>query len=116
VSVFGRRPEPHEVFTPGKPPLGEHNVYVTRTGAEADLKKYVQRGQVPVVWGEYGVGKSTLVQKYFATQEAAKKLVYVPSVAGLSLPTIFKAVLEHLEYGVIVESTTSDTRTARGHR
>jgi hypothetical protein len=35
-------------------------------------------------------------------------------VAGLSLPTIFKAILEHLNYGVVVESTTSDTVGADG--
>lgn len=114
MGLFSSRPEPHEVFTPGAPPLGEHNVYVSRDAAEASLRKYVQRHQVPVVWGEYGVGKTTLVQRYFQPLEKDGRLVYVASVAGLSLPDIFRVILEHLDYSVEISTSTSETIGADG--
>jgi GTPase SAR1 family protein len=104
-----KNPEPYEVFSPGAPPLGVHNVYVSRGNAEKSLKRYVQRHQVPVVWGEYGVGKTSLVRKYFRPLEDEGRLVYIASVAGLSLPDIFRAILEQLEYTVEVSSSVSST-------
>ena len=109
MGLFSGRPQPHEVFTPGAPPLKEHNVYVSRDAAEKALNKYVQRHQVPVVWGEYGVGKTSLVKHFFQDAEKAGRLVYVASVAGLTLPEVFRAVLEHLNYSVEVSSSTADT-------
>jgi len=108
MNPVGRHPAPHDVFTPGSPPLEEHNIYVSRTAAEHSLRKYIQRRQVPVVWGEYGVGKTTLVQRFFQEKSAKGTVVYIASVSGLTLPDIFRTILEHLEYTVTVESTTTD--------
>lgn len=102
------RPAPHEVFTPGKPPLDKNNVYVNRSKAEADLKKYVQRAQVPVVWGEYGVGKTSLVQKFFSSEAEDRRLVYIPSVAKLSLSDVFSVILEHLNFSVNTSTEVAD--------
>jgi hypothetical protein len=115
VSVFrSRRPEPHEVFTPGSVPLEEHNVYAKRTTAESNLRRFLNRRQVPVVFGEYGVGKTTLVQRYFQDAGLDDRLVYVPSVAGLSLADIFRVLLEHMEYTVEIEQTATSTTGGEG--
>lgn len=114
MSWRSRRPAPHEVFTPGSPPLEEYNVYVSREAAEQALGKYVQRNQVPIVWGEYGVGKTSLVKHFFRPQADKGTLVYIASVAGLTLPDVFRTILEHLDYSVQVETTTTDTIEAQG--
>jgi type II secretory pathway predicted ATPase ExeA len=101
-------PSPEEVFTPASPPLGEHAVYVTRSEAVASLDRHVTRHQVPVVWGEYGVGKTTLVQRYFQETHEDGRLIYIASVAGLSMVDIFRTVLEHLNYRVEIERSVSD--------
>ena len=102
---WNQRPLPHEVFTPGSPPLEEHNVYVPRQEAEANLERFLQRRQVPVIFGEYGVGKTTVVQRFFQDRGVNGRLVYVPSVSGTTLPDIFQILLEHLGYTVEVERT-----------
>jgi hypothetical protein len=100
------------VFTPSEPPLGPHNVYVKRKSVETQLDRFVQRKQIPVVWGEYGVGKTSLVRRFFLKKTDEARLVYVASVAGLSLPDIFKVILEHLNYAVEL-TTTSTTESQR---
>lgn len=114
MNLFGAYPSPHEVFTPGSPPLERHNVYVERAAAEGSLRRYVERRQVPVVWGEYGVGKTSLVQHFFREEDRKGKLVYVASVSGLTLPDVFRTILEHLDYSVEVATTVSDTIEAGG--
>lgn len=109
---WSRRPQPHEVFTPGSPPLEQHNVYVKRTDAEANLQRFLERRQVPIVYGEYGVGKTTVVQKFLQDQGVDGRLVYIASVAGLSLPDVFRVILEHLNYAAVVEYTSSATKGA----
>lgn len=89
-------------------------MYVNREAAERSLKKYIQRRQVPVVWGEFGVGKTTLVQRYFHGESEKGSLVYIASVSGLGLPDIFSTILEHLHYSVTVESTTAEVVSAEG--
>lgn len=108
------RPLPSEVFTPGSPPLEKHNVYVPRLEAEESLQRFLQRHQVPVVFGEYGVGKTSLVLRKLAPEKNDGRLVYIPSLAGLSMPDVFKIVLEHLNYSVTIHSTTSDTVGGEG--
>jgi hypothetical protein len=107
---WSKRPLPHEVFTPGSPPLEQHNVYVKRTDAEASLQRFLERRQVPVVYGEYGVGKTTVVQKFLQDQGVNGRLVYIASVAGLSLPDVFRVILEHLKYAAVVEYTSTATK------
>lgn len=107
IDLLSKRPKPYEVFTPGSPPLDEHNVYVKRQKAEESLRRFIQRRQIPIVWGEYGVGKTSLVQRYFEKQEKDGSLVYIASVSGLDLSDIFRTILEHLRYEVEVESTTT---------
>jgi len=53
--------KPHDVFTPARPPLEDTNVYAARGEAEDDFAAALRRGMVPVVFGEFGVGKTSLV-------------------------------------------------------
>ena len=82
---WSQRPRPNEVFTPGSLPLEKSNVYARRRRPEDELKKYVDRDQVPVVFGEYGVGKTTLVRRYFLENTALGSVIYLPSAIGLIL-------------------------------
>lgn len=107
-------PAPHEVFTPGEIPLKEHNVYVPRSSVEARLRQFLQRNQVAVVFGEYGVGKTTVVQRFLRDEVESERVVYVASVSGKSLIDVFAAVLEQLEYTTPVEHTLSRTKEGGG--
>ncbi len=97
------RPRPDEVFTPTKIPLADTNVYTKRSDPERALTRYVQRGQIPVVFGEYGVGKTTVVRRFFRDADEAGNVVYVSSPAGKELSDVFTVVLEHLDYAVETE-------------
>jgi hypothetical protein len=99
-------PAPHEVFTPGSLPLEPLNVYAPRREAELALRRFMNRQQVPVVYGGYGVGKTTLIKKFFEEEARSGTLVYIPSVTALGMADIFSVVLEHLNYAVEVETVT----------
>ena len=51
---------PNDVFTPGKLPIRPTNVYAARGDAEALFQKTLNRAMIPVVFGEYGVGKTSM--------------------------------------------------------
>ena len=108
------KPQPHEVFTPGGLPLGEHNVYSPRSVPESALDRYRKRGQIPVIFGDFGVGKTSLVRKYFETDDLEGRLVYFPSASGLSVSAIFERVLEVLEYEVQTETVDTKGKSAEG--
>ena len=93
---------PTDVFTPNTFPLGESNVYAARTTAERGLTQAIRRHQIPVVFGEYGVGKTTLVKVFFFEDERAGRVVSVLSPAGKNFDDIAKLVLEALNYRVDV--------------
>lgn len=105
-------PEPHEVFTPGVPPLEKNNVYVNRTSAEKKLNQLTQRKHIPVIWGDYGVGKTSLVRRFFSVQSASGREIYFGSSAGIELPDLFREILQHLNY--TVESKVSSSREVGG--
>lgn len=102
-------PAPHEVFTPGKVPLKKDNAFVPRPDAEAKIDRAMQRHNVPIVFGEFGVGKTTVVQRYLQPLKAVGRLVFVASAAGLTLQKVFEICLEHLDYRVVTETKTADT-------
>ncbi|PZF62957.1 hypothetical protein DEI81_08340 [Curtobacterium sp. MCBD17_013] len=118
---FGKR-RASQVFTPGELPLERSNVYVSRRASEELLTRGVERNWCPVVYGDYGVGKSTLVRRYFRHEESANwfertfrgkprrgRLVYFASTNGLTMPKVFATILEHLQYRVETEVTTSSS-------
>lgn len=104
MSIFST-PSPTEVFTPGEIPLEKNNVYVSRETSEASLQRALVRNWCPVVYGDYGVGKTTLVMRYFQKEASENRLVYFESAAGLTISKMFETILEKLEYRVEIERT-----------
>lgn len=90
--------DPYDVFTPGKIPLTESSVYVSRADTEQALLESMKLHWIPIVFGEYGVGKTTVVRHFLLNKERKQKLVYFASAAGLTLSAIFTRCLEHLDY------------------
>lgn len=106
--------KPTDVFTPNRFPLEEHNVYAARADAEKQLSAAMARNQTPVVYGEYGVGKTTLVKKYFHEDERAGRFVLVLNPAGKNLDDVAKVVLEAIGYCVEVARESSTGGRSRG--
>ena len=95
--------KPSEVFVPGKFPIEEHNIYTDRGAPQESFQTALKRSFVPLVFGSYGVGKSSLSRYCTKGAEKNKKLVYIESVHGKSLADILTRLLEILGYEVTVE-------------
>lgn len=106
--------QPTDVFTPNRFPLEEHNVYAARAEAESSLGSAMARRQIPVVYGEYGVGKTTLVKKYFHEDEQAGRFVHVLNPSGKNMEDVAKVVLEAIGYSVEVSRERSTGSTVEG--
>jgi len=98
--------QPSDVFVPGRFPLEDRNIYADRGRPQDDFIKAIRRGFVPVVFGSYGVGKSSLSRYCTKTEDAHGKLVYIESTYGKSLADIFTRLLEVIGYEVTTEKTT----------
>lgn len=96
---------PNDVFVPGKFPIEEANAYADRGTPQRDTLTALQRGYVPLVFGGYGVGKSSMVARVAQGFQQSNILVYVETVYGKSLDAIFQQVLEKLDYEVTVQRT-----------
>jgi MoxR-like ATPase len=87
---------PTDVYTPGKLPLSKTNVYSPRTrdDVQRKLSKALERGLVPLVFGEYGVGKTSMARHLRRAEEAAGKLVNVERVSGKTMADVLLQCLE----------------------
>jgi hypothetical protein len=94
--------------------LGVNNVYSRREEPEKALSRCVERKLVPVVFGDFGVGKTSLVNKFFDDQQQNQSLVYFPSAEGLTMANVFRRVLEVLHYTTEVDQTSSRTIGGEG--
>jgi hypothetical protein len=106
--------KPTDVFSPGHLPLRPTNVYAARGEAERRFRTAVQRGMVPIVFGEYGVGKTSMARYVLYDLELTGKLVNIESAAGKTLQDVFSRCLEHLGYTVSVKRSGS-TSDSDGH-
>jgi MoxR-like ATPase len=79
---------PSDVFTPNRFPLEEYNAYSARAEAESALERSMNRSQVPVIYGEFGVGKTTLAKRFFRGEDAEGRLVHILSPAGRTSTTL----------------------------
>lgn len=112
--MFSRSaPEPSDVFTPTQLPLREHNAYVPRAEAEEKIHRFLRRGQVPLIYGEYGVGKTTVVRKSLRDGGYDDGLVYIPSAAGMTIGDVLRVALEHLGATVRTSEVTTTSTTGR---
>lgn len=91
---------PNDVFTPGKLPIRPTNVYAARGDAEILFLKTLARGLIPVVFGEYGVGKTSMARYALREKDAAGLLINIESAADKSFEDIFSRCLEKLGYSV----------------
>ena len=96
---------PNDVFTPGKLPIRPTNVYAARGEAEALFRKALQRAMIPVVYGEYGVGKTSMARYVLREADDTERLVNIESVADKALDEVFSRCLEKLGYAVTTKRT-----------
>ncbi|WP_197289153.1 AAA family ATPase [Nocardia sp. NRRL S-836] len=108
------RIHPTDVFTPNRFPLQKHNVYAARRDAEASIRSGLARAQAPVLYGEYGVGKTTLVKRYFYDRNEGGIVIEFLTPAGKGFDDVVKAVLEKLDYEVVVSRENKATVSATG--
>ncbi len=100
-----------DVFTPNRFPVEEHHAYAAREEADAALVRALDRSQVPLIYGEFGVGKTTLVKRFFRNEEAEGRFVHFLSPANKTFDEVAKVVLEHLDYAVEVSGDVTAVRT-----
>ena len=101
---------PNDVFTPGQIPIRPTNVYAARGQAEELFRKSLARGMIPVIYGEYGVGKTSMARHVAREADVQNRLVNIESVADKSLQDVFSRCLENLGYAVTtkrIEGTTN---------
>ena len=91
---------PNDVFTPGQIPIRPTNVYAARGDAEELFRKALARGMIPVIYGEYGVGKTSMARHVAREAESENRLVNIESVADKTLQDVFSRCLEKLGYAV----------------
>lgn len=110
---------PNDVFTPGQIPIRPTNVYAARGEAEELFRKALARGMIPVIYGEYGVGKTSMARHVAREADAEGRLVNIESVADKSLQDIFSRCLEKLGYSVTTKridgTVNTKTREQSGH-
>src|SRR5687767_14726169 len=92
--------EPKDVFTPGRPPLDDSNVYAPRGVHEKDFAQALSRSLIPVVFGDFGVGKTSMARHILLADDRQDKLVNIESAAGKTFSDILAAILEHVGYEV----------------
>ncbi|WP_353888715.1 ATP-binding protein [uncultured Microbacterium sp.] len=123
MSLLRPRPRPNEIFTPGALPLGKANVYVSRETSEARMKRGLERNECPVVYGEYGVGKTSMVRRYFAKEDHPRtahgfwrglgskkgRVVYFSTADSLTMRKVAEHILHFLEYRVTTEIVTESS-------
>jgi hypothetical protein len=102
---------PNDVFTPGQLPINSTNIYANRGEAESLFNKTLKRGMVPVVYGEYGVGKTSMARYALREKDVQGLLVNIESVADQRLDAIFSRCLEKLGYAVQTKRITGGSST-----
>jgi hypothetical protein len=102
---------PNEVFVPGKFPIEKNNAYADRGDPQKATVSALVNCYVPLIYGGYGVGKSSMVQRVAQDFKDKNRLIYVETVYGKTLSEIFKQVLEELGYQATVQRTSSETKS-----
>jgi hypothetical protein len=102
--------KPTDVFTPNQFPIEEYNVYAAREAAEGALTRSLGRTEIPVIYGEYGVGKTTLMKRYFLDEDQQGRLVHILTPANKNMDDVARIVLEQLNYAVEVSGESRERR------
>ena len=102
---------PNDVFTPGQLPIHPTNIYANRGESEALFRKTLNRGMVPIVFGEYGVGKTSMARYILKSKDEQDLLVNIESVADQDLNAVFSRCLEKLGFTVRTKRTHGSSTT-----
>ncbi len=86
-------------------------MYARRGEAEDAFNKALRRGLIPVVFGEYGVGKTSMARYSLLDADKQGLLVNIESAANKSLSDVFQRCLEKLGYAVQVRRTRGATNS-----
>lgn len=108
---------PNDVFTPGRLPIRPTNIYAARGTAEELFRKTLHRGMIPVVFGEYGVGKTSMARHVLKEKDDQGLLVNIESAADRKLDEVFARCLEKLGYSVktrVIESNSNSKSHEQG--
>jgi len=99
-SVEGKKyPTPEEVFTPTSPPTEKENVYVRRELIEKKLAKNLKT-KTPIVYGDYGVGKTSLCLKVVNERYGDSPLIRVTDTTDKSISDVFRSAFEEINFTV----------------
>lgn len=96
---------PEEVFVPGKYPLGSTNAYAKRGDKEDSFEKSISISSVPVIYGGYGVGKSSMALKIIKEKYKRNRLVYIESISGMTKEDIIRTILEDINSSIVEEKS-----------
>lgn len=83
------------MFVPSRIPLREENVYFSRGTEQQLLLDYAEEGAVSVVFGDFGVGKTTVVRRVFQDAEDDGRLVYFQAEAESTLEDLSNEIYSH---------------------
>lgn len=97
--------KPNDVFTPARLPLKDANIYASRGEAESELETALRRSMIPVVFGEYAVGKTSLVLHHLLDAERQGRVIYIESVADMDFGEVVLRCLQKLNYSVTRSAT-----------
>jgi energy-coupling factor transporter ATP-binding protein EcfA2 len=101
-------PKPEEVFAPGRLPLGPKHVYVTRGEPQTRFNTAIRTSMIPLLYGEYGVGKTTLARASLRVLERTGVLVNIESSAAQTFDDVLTRCLERIEYMAVGRRTTTE--------
>lgn len=100
-----------DVFTPTKPPVDKHNIYIHRVKFESKFKRAFERGATPVIFGDYGVGKTSLSLISLDNLMGEDGLVIrMTDPDNKDISAVYKLAFEKLEYEVTVSETSGSGR------
>ena len=105
---------PTDVFVPGRYPVATSNAYAVRVEKQDSFKSSLQSFFVPIVYGGYGVGKSSMALKSVAENFTRHRLVYIESVSGVAPEGLKRRILEELRAPTRIEKIVSDTSRSAG--
>ncbi len=103
-----------DVFVPGRFPIAKEHAYADRGDAQQSLSRSLSRGFVPLIYGTYGVGKSSMAHRVAHEADLVSSLVYVDSVYGKSLSDVLAQALESIGYEIQHSRTASEDKGGSG--